>query len=174
MQITVITCSRLSRAERQEIIALCSRAFDEDLAELFETFPDATHVLGRLGSRLVSHAAWVTRWLQVGSSPPMRTAYVEAVATDQPYRNRGYASSLMNRLGREIVAYDLGGLSPSEPGFYERLGWELWQGPLFIRKGGALLPSPPDEQAMILRLPRTPTLELTAPLSAEWRAGELW
>jgi hypothetical protein len=27
---------------------------------------------------------------------------------------------------------------------------------------------------MILRLPRTPPLDETAPLSAEWRPGEVW
>ena len=38
----------------------------------------------------------------------------------------------------------------------------------------ALQPTP-DETVMILRLPRTPPdLDLDAPLSAEWRRGELW
>jgi hypothetical protein len=33
----------------------------------------------------------------------------------------------------------------------------------------------PDEQVMVLRLPRTPAgLSLDAPLSAEWREGEFW
>ena len=104
----------------------------------------------------------------------MRTAYVEAVATDHPYRRRGYASMVMKRLAKEIIEYDLGGLSPSEPRFYQKLGWELWQGPLFIRKGDELLPSPEEEQVMILRLPGTPEFDLRAPLSAEWREGELW
>jgi aminoglycoside 2'-N-acetyltransferase I len=32
----------------------------------------------------------------------------------------------------------------------------------------------PDEQVMVLRLPRTPLLDLDAALTAEWRPGELW
>jgi hypothetical protein len=42
--------------------------------------------------------------------------------------------------------------------------------------GDTLLASPPEdaEEVMIYRLPRTPTLDLTLSLSAEWREGELW
>jgi hypothetical protein len=56
---------------------------------------------------------------------------------------------------------------------YARLGWEFWRGPLFIRRAGRLIPTP-DEEVMILRLPKTPPLDLEAPLSVEWREGELW
>ena len=84
-------------------------------------------------------------------------------------------------LGRlvEVVAVDpgweLAALSPSDEDFYERRGWELWRGPLAIRRDGHLEASPPDEQVMIRRLPRTPaTLDVTTLLTAEWREGELW
>ena len=172
--VTVVAAARLSPTERQAIISLCTHAFEEDFTALFETFHRATHVVAQLGPSLVSHALWVTRRLQVASSTPMRTAYVEAVATHKAHRGCGYASRVMNRLRQEIIDHDLGGLSPSDPGFYQTLGWELWQGPLFIRKSGKLLPSPQEEQVMIIRLPGTPALDLTAPLSAEWREGELW
>jgi len=75
----------------------------------------------------------------------------------------------------EIQDYELAALSPFSVEYYERLGWERWRGPLFIRtKEGNLLPSLDDEEVMILRLPKTPVLDLSAPLSAEWREGELW
>jgi aminoglycoside 2'-N-acetyltransferase I len=166
----------MSATEQQEITTLCTRAYQEDFTSILPSFPEAIHILARTGTeaRIVSHALWVTRWLQVGSSAPLRTAYVEAVATDPDYARRGYASAVLRRLAQEIGDFELGGLSPSDPVFYERLGWELWQGPLFIRKGTELLPSPQDEQVMILRLRTTPPLDLTAPLSAEWREGELW
>lgn len=36
-------------------------------------------------------------------------------------------------------------------------------------------PSPDDESVMIRRLPRTPSpLDLDAPLSIGWRAGDVW
>ncbi len=174
LSIRVVPSSDLSRAEREAIVALCNRAYGEELGLLFETFVGATHALGYVGGRLVSHALWVTRYLCVGDGLLLRTAYVELVATDPGYRGRGFASALLKRLALEIQEFDLAALSPSDPAFYARLGWELWRGPLLIRTESGLLASPADEQVMILRLPKTPPLDLSAPLSAEWRAGELW
>ena len=45
--------------------------------------------------------------------------------------------------------------------------------PLVIRTDKGLLPTPKD-RVMVLRLPRTPKLDVEAPLTAEWREGELW
>ena len=103
------------------------------LEPLFNTFGAATHVLGYCDQTLVSHAMWVTRWLQTGTLPVMRTAYIEMVATDQAYRGRGFASAVMRRVAHEIQDFDLGALCPSSVAYYERLGWERWRGPLFIR-----------------------------------------
>jgi aminoglycoside 2'-N-acetyltransferase I len=104
----------------------------------------------------------------------MRTAYVEAVATEAKYRNRGFASFIMKYLIGEIQDYELAALSPFSVEYYERLGWELWRGSLFIRTKDDLMPSLDGEEVMIFRLPKTPVLDLNAPLSAEWREGELW
>jgi aminoglycoside 2'-N-acetyltransferase I len=79
----------------------------------------------------------------------------------------------MRHLAEQILDFDLGGLSPSDPGFYARMGWESWRGPLAIRSAEGLLATP-GEDVMILRLPRTPPLDLDSSLSAEWRSGELW
>jgi aminoglycoside 2'-N-acetyltransferase I len=122
---------------------------------------------------MVSHAMWVTRWLQPGNQPPLRTAYVEMVATDPPFQGRGFASAVMRRLATAIDDFELGGLCPAEPMLYTKLGWVFWQGPLFIRTQEGLV-STPEENIMILRLPKTPLLDLTLPLSGEWREGELW
>lgn len=172
--IQVIHGKAISETLKKEIISLCNRAYEEDMESLLETFVDATHILGYFESVLVSHALWVTRYLQAGTDPIMRTAYVEAVATDSNYRNRGFAASVMKYLIGEIQDFELAALSPFSLEYYERLGWEFWLGPLFIRTNDTLLPSPDDEEVMIFRLPKTPTLDLNATLSAEWRTGELW
>jgi aminoglycoside 2'-N-acetyltransferase I len=80
----------------------------------------------------------------------------------------------MKRVAEEIKDFELGALSPFSVAYYERLGWELWRGPLLIRTDEGLVRTPRDGDVMILRLPRTPDLDLYAPLSAEWREGELW
>jgi aminoglycoside 2'-N-acetyltransferase I len=58
--------------------------------------------------------------------------------------------------------------------YYERLGWELWRGPLYVRAEAGLLRSPNDGEVMILRLPKTPDLDFDRSLSIEWREGEVW
>ncbi|MFN2202330.1 MAG: GNAT family N-acetyltransferase [Caldilineaceae bacterium] len=173
-EIGIVRQQELSEKERAAVVSLCSRVFEEDYAPALASFIDATHLLGLVDGALVSHALWYTRWLQTGNGPLLRTAYVEGVATEESFRRRGYASSLMERLVGELNAYDLAALSPSRAAFYARLGWELWDGPLFIRTETGLLPSPLDEQVMIYRLPGKPQLDIRESLSAEWREGELW
>jgi aminoglycoside 2'-N-acetyltransferase I len=172
--ITVIPINQLSKAESIEIIDLCSRAYGEDYTPYMATFEKPTHILARLEGVLVSHVLWITRWLQIRTGPLMRTAYVEGVATEGRYQGRGYASAVMERLAKEISDFEIGGLSPAETSLYARLGWEYWQGPLFHRKDGALIRDPADEEMMILRLPKTPDLNITLPISVEWREGEVW
>ena len=176
LRLEVLHADQLTSEQLAEIHALCHRAYavyEVDLEPLFRTFTDPTHVLGWWGSALVSHAMWVTRWLQPGNQPPLRTAYVEMVATEPEFQGRGFASAVMRRLSSAIQDFQLGGLSPAEPMLYEKLGWAFWQGTLFIRTKYGLI-STPGMQVMILSLPNTPPLDLTSPLSAEWREGELW
>lgn len=171
--ISVKSGDELTQAEIEEIIDLCSRVFEEPYAPFLETFPNPTHVLGRLGGVLVSHALWITRWLQVRGKSPMRTAYVEGVATDKPQRGKGFASKVMTTLVAQIKDYDIGALSPADTTLYQRLGWEYWLGPLYARKeGGWILVS--EESAMIYRTPKTPRLDIRGPLSIEWRVGDIW
>jgi aminoglycoside 2'-N-acetyltransferase I len=173
LNIQVVRSESLFDTDRDNIISLCNRSFDEDLQSLF-SIAVGTHILGYYDGSLVSHAMWVTRYLRVGTGPLLRTAYVEAVATEKTYRTRGFASAVMKHLAGEIQDFDLAALSPFSVAFYERLGWELWRGPLYIRTDQGLVRTPRDGDVMILRLPRTPDLDLYAPLSAEWREGELW
>ena len=173
LRLEVLHADQLTSQQLAEIHALCNRAYDANLEPLFQTFTDTTHVIGWWGSVIVSHAMWVTRWLQPSNQPPLRTAYVDMVATEPHFQGRGFAAAVMRRLARAIDDFELGGLSPAEPMLYTKLGWVFWQGPLFIRTQDGLI-STPDGSVMILRLPKTPPLDLTLPMSAEWREGELW
>jgi aminoglycoside 2'-N-acetyltransferase I len=174
LHLITLAGSALTETQRAAVIDLINRAYEEDLTELFHSFTDATHILGTVGEALVTHALWVTRWLQIDEGPMLRTAYVELVATDAGWRQRGFASAVMAKVAEEIREYDIGALSPFSVAYYARLGWELWRGPLVVRKDGALLSTPDDEEVMILRLPRTPDPDPDASLSVEWREGEVW
>jgi aminoglycoside 2'-N-acetyltransferase I len=163
----------LTPQEQEAIANLFRAAFEEEYQPFQAVFIDPIHILGKVGGRLVSHALWVTRWLELQGRAPLRTAYIEAVATDQAYRGKGYATQIMACLADQIQDFELGALSPADTSLYTRLGWEFWQGPLFGRKDGVWIPIP-GERAMILRTANTPLIDLRAPLSIEWREGEVW
>ena len=118
---------------RARRIRLCVEAHDEpDFEHLFSYLPPAgLHVRGRLRDRLMSHAVVTTRWLQQGELPPMKTAYVDAVATARDCQGHGHGSTVMRAVAANVTDYDIACLQTSDASaFYERLGWELWQGPL--------------------------------------------
>jgi GNAT superfamily N-acetyltransferase len=159
---------------RAAVVALCDRAYEEETGLLLDSLGPMQHVLLFAQGALVSHAAWVRRSLQVGSGPLLDAAYVELVATDPEWQGRGLASRVLKALVAHIAPlYEIAALSPSAVGFYARLGWEEWRGPLLVRSAAGPEEAP-EERAMIHRLTRTPPLDLHAPLSIEWRSGEAW
>jgi aminoglycoside 2'-N-acetyltransferase I len=178
-RLQTLPVAELDDASRREIVKLCERAFDEDFSRFFELMRETTHVLLRGDDgRLLSHAAWVERALQPVGLPVLGTAYVEAVATDPAHRQQGLATAVLARLTEAVRAderWELAALSPAVPEFYEQRGWERWRGPLALRRGDELEPSPEGELVMIMRLAHTPEgLDLDSLLTAEWRDGEPW
>ncbi len=163
----------MTQAQFDAVVALCSEVFNLDYAFYMNLGLYRVHVLGYLGERLVAHALWLTRRLRIGDGPWLEAAYVEGVATHADFRGRGYGSVVMRRLQDEVSDFDLAALSPSDAGWYERLGWERWQGPLFIVKDGAVQPTP-DDEVLVYRTLRSGELDLDAALTGEWRPFELW
>lgn len=174
LELKAIPKNQLSQATYVEIVSLCSQAIEEDYDPYLTSFDDSVHFLGFLDGKIVSHALWITRWLQIDGGSLMRTAYIEGVATDQKYRERGYATAVLKRLVNEIADFEICALSPAKTSLYLHLGWHYWQGPLSHRKEGTSISDPEEEAVMILRLPKTPNLDLSLPISIEWREGEVW
>ena len=173
LDIFTVPANELTRAQIDQIIALCSEVFRCDYAFYMNLDLPRVHVLGYVGERLVAQALWLTRRLRVGAGPWLEAADIEGVATHADFRRRGYGSAVMRRLQGEISGFDLGVLSPSQEGWYRRLGWEHWLGPLFIVKDG-VAEATPDDYVMVYRTPKTGALDLTASLTGEWRPFELW
>lgn len=175
LEIVVLTSAELPDGLRRSVVDLCSRAYEEDFDRYFQLLSTATHLVGSIDGRLVAHAAWVERELRSSPTGPMRTAYVEAVATDPEWQGRGFASTLLSRIPDLVTGFDLAALAPSDEAFYARLGWERWRGPLSFRQPDGAVVATPEEVVMIHRLPLTPpTLDPSAPLSADWRPLEVW
>jgi aminoglycoside 2'-N-acetyltransferase I len=161
---------------RTEIVDLCNVANDTDaFHELFALIPTGgRHVLVRREGVLVSHAVATIRGVQPGGLPVLRTAFLDAVATHPEHQGRGYGSVALRRMATEIAGDEIGCLQTDVAGFYERLGWETWRGPLAGRGPDGLVPTPDQTGVMILRLARTPPLDLDAQLTIECQPRRIW
>lgn len=177
-QSLVVTSARteeLNSHTRDSIIRLCIAAHQEDDFQNLFTYvaSGGIHVLAYQGQELVGHAVVTTRWLQPQDLPTLRTAYVDAVATSPAYQGQGIGSTLMRHLASVISDFDIACLETTRVSFYAKLGWELWRGPLAGRQATQLLPTPQQQGIMILRLGRTPPLDLDSLLVIEYD-GRLW
>jgi aminoglycoside 2'-N-acetyltransferase I len=88
------------------------------------------------------------------------------------------ATLVMREVGRVVErAYELGALSDGTriPGFYQRLGWETWRGPTFVAApDGRERTADDDGSVLVLRTPASGELDPGAPLTCDWRAGDVW
>ena len=161
-------------AQLKDLFAACWPA-GEFTADDVDHAIGGVHWVAEADGMIVGHASVVERALEADGRP-MRTGYVEAVATHRDWRSRGIATRLMSAAGDHIRAvFELGALSTDVHGLYERLGWERWHGPTFVRATeGSVRTEDEDAGVMVLRTMRTPGLTLREPLSCEWRAGDAW
>jgi GNAT superfamily N-acetyltransferase len=174
-EIRIVESAELVGALRAKVLALCTDAYEEDFTSCLDLLRDATHVLALLNGEIVAHAAWVPRELRVGKSRrPLRCAYVEAVATGARLQRQGLGTQVLKAIPAHLERFEIAALSPSEPDFYARCGWQMWQGPLFHVEHGRRVASL-DEQVMVLRLPKTPlAIDLDHELETDWRPGDVW
>ena len=175
MSVTSARTEELNADTRAAIIHVCRIAHQEDdFTHLFSYIPSGgNHVLAHREQELVSHAVVTTRWLQPEGLPLLRTAYVDAVATLPAYQGQGIGSTVMRHLASVISEYEIACLGTDRVSFYAQVGWEEWQGPLAGRRGTELLPTPDQKGIMILRLARTPPLDLDRLLVIEY-SGRIW
>ena len=174
--VTMLTTEELTPAHRAEVIEVCVAAHEEeDFRNLFRYIPSGgRHFLAYRDDEFVSHAVATTRWAQPDGLPELKTAYVDAVSTLPAFEGQGYGSAAMRALVANVEDYDIACLQTDIPGFYERLGWELWRGPLAGRDETGLVPTPEQRGVMVHRLPRTPPLDLDAQLSIERQPNRIW
>lgn len=170
----------LAPTEVEAIRALMDAAFGSHEDERF-TDDDWDHAIGGthyvldVDGEIVAHASVVERELHVDGRP-LRTGYVEAVATAPARQGAGHGSILMTEVTSDIRGeFELGALGTGRPAFYERLGWQTWRGPSSVRTADGEQATP-DEDGYILVLPTpaSPPLDLSAPISCDWRTGDVW
>lgn len=179
-RVRVVPSDELTDVEVARIRAMLDVAFGDDPEEAF-TDEDWEHALGgrhfiiEVDGEVVAHAAVAPRELHV-EGRPIQTGYVEAVATDPRRQGAGFGTAVMRAAGDHIRAwYELGALGTGLHHFYERLGWRTWQGPTSVRTAGGERPTPEDDgHVMVLTTGATEGIDPTAPISCEWRRGDVW
>jgi aminoglycoside 2'-N-acetyltransferase I len=174
-----VPTSELAPSEIAALQQLMDEAFAGDEHGGF-TVDDWEHALGGMhfvadeGGRVVGHAAVVERDIRIAGRP-LRTGYVEAVATAVDRQRSGIGTGLMREVAKLLAEYELGALGTGSHAFYERLGWVTWRGPSSVRTAEGERPTPEEDgYIMVLRTPLTPQLDLDAPISCEWRSGDVW
>ena len=179
-RISRLPTEALTPEQVSAIRALLWAAFgdDEDEAMTEDDWQHAlsgSHFLLELDGEIVAHASVVERELHVDGRP-LRTGYVEAVATAVAHQGRGLGSQLMAEVDGYIrERFELGALGTGRHSFYERLGWLAWQGPSSVRTPEGPRRTPDDDgYILVLPTPASPELDLAAPISCDWRPGDVW
>lgn len=178
-QLRTVATDELSAAEIAAIRAIMAEAFG-DGDERF-TDDDWQHASGgrhfvlSVAGRIVSHASVVERVLRVAGQP-LRTGYVEAVATAPAEQGKGLATRVMAAVGEHVTErFELGVLGTGRQAFYERLGWRTWRGPSGVRTDGPVQPTPADDgYIMVLATRSSPELDFDAQIDCDWRPGDVW
>jgi aminoglycoside 2'-N-acetyltransferase I len=170
----------LRAGELAALRAMLVAAFGTDPEEAFreedwEHTLGGVHVLAEDGVAIVAHAAVVERPIEIAGRP-IRTGYVEAVATAPDRQRTGLGTLVMDEVGRIIrEGYELGMLGTGVQPFYERLGWRIWRGPSAVRTANGEVRSPDEDgYLMVLRTPSTPDLDPVATISCDDRPGDAW
>jgi aminoglycoside 2'-N-acetyltransferase I len=132
-------------------------------------------ILEEGGGAILAHASVVERELHT-SGHRLATGYVEAVATWPIHQRQGHGTVVMREVDEYIDrTFQLGGLGTGSRAFYERLGWVVWKGPTFVRTdSGPVRTAEEDGQVLVRLTPTSPELDLSAPISCDWRPGDVW
>src|SRR5262249_19923526 len=104
------------------------------------------------------------------------TGYVEAVGVDPSLRGTGLGALAVRIASTDVREhFELGALSTGSPGFYERLGWERWQGPTYGPRGAERTRTPDEDGGiMVLRFGPSAGIHLTDPITCDERPGDDW
>jgi aminoglycoside 2'-N-acetyltransferase I len=157
------------------IHALMLAAFDDWEDSDWEHTLGGTHVIAEVDGTIVAHASLIARTIEVDGRP-FATGYVEAVATLPRCQGDGHGTRVMERIGALIRSgYELGVLGTDAHHFYERLGWERWQGESWVRRPGGLERTAEDDDGlMLLRTGASAAIALDGAIACAERPGDVW
>lgn len=151
--------AELSEPEERELQTLCERAWAAKGSEFrpaaWQAARGGMHFVIAEAGAVVAHAAVVDRTLE-WDGRPLRTGYVEAVATLPGRQGQGLGSAVMGAVAAFLDdQYELGALDTATPEFYVRLGWVRWPGRTGVRRPEGIRLTPEEDGKVLVRLPGT-------------------
>jgi len=172
----LIHTADLDSEARQRVRQMVTEAFVGDFTET-----DWEHTLGGMHAvicrhgAIIAHAAVVQRRLFYRGAA-LRCGYVEGVAVREDWRGKGLVSALLDGVEQVMRgAYQLGALSSSERArrLYTSRGWLPWRGPTSVLAPTGPTRTPDDDRSIFV-LPVGISLDTSAELMCDWRAGDVW
>ncbi|WP_374193358.1 GNAT family N-acetyltransferase [Mycolicibacterium sp. S2-37] len=158
-------------ARRMLVDAFAGEFSDDD----WEHALGGMHALIWSHGTLIAHGAVVQRRL-LHRGNALRCGYVEAVAVREECRGLGLGTAIMDALEQVIRgAYPVGALGSTDEGrpMYLARGWVPWCGPTSVLAPDGLTRTPDDDGAVLV-LPTGADLDISAELTCDWRAGDVW
>ena len=161
---------------RGRVCQMVTNAFAGDFTET-----DWEHTLGGMHAlichhgAIIAHAAVVQRRLMYRGNP-LRCGYVEGVAVREDWRGQGLVHALLDAVEQVMRgAYQLGAVSASARarGLYSSRGWLPWSGPTSVLAPSGPARTPSDDGTVFV-LPVGISLDTSADLICDWRAGDVW
>ena len=177
--VTVGRVDALSTEQTAAVRALLWAAFgdgeDAMTEDDWQHAAGGVHFLAEIDGEIVAYASVAERVLEIDGRP-LRTGYVEAVATAVGRQDQGIGSRLMGVVNDYIGGrFELGALGTGRHAFYERLGWLTWKGPSWVRAPEGPRRTPDEDGYILVRpTPASPELNLAAPISCDFRLGDAW
>ena len=113
---------------------LCDRAFGDRFHDT-----DWDHALGGWHALALRGRSWwrTRRWRSGAASAAVVPAgYVEAVATEPGRQGSGLGTLVSDPVAVIRARPSWARCSTGAHGFYQRLGWERWRGPTYVRGDG--------------------------------------
>jgi aminoglycoside 2'-N-acetyltransferase I len=166
----------LDSETRQRVCEMVTAAFAGDFTE-----NDWEHALGGMHAliwrhgAIIAHAAVVQRRL-VYRGNALRCGYVEGVAVREDFRGQGLVHALLDAVEQVMRgAYQVGALSSSvrARSLYASRGWLHWRGSTSVLAPGGPTRTPEDDGTVFV-FPLEVSMDTTADLMCDWRAGDVW
>ena len=161
---------------RQGVYQMVTAAFAGDFTD-----DDWEHALGGMHAliwrhgAIIAHAAVIQRRL-IYRGTALRCGYVEGVAVREDCRGQGLVHALLDGVEQVIRgAYQIGAASSSARArrVYTARGWVPWRGPTSVLAPKGPIRTP-DDDGTVYVLPVAISLDTSADLMCDWRAGDVW